>query len=100
MKDEFKRRRYLIGALALVSAFGVYAVFYFLRLEGINFRDLFMTDGDPHSISVISIFAYSLVFGLKHALEPDHLAAVSTITVEHQSLVGSSLVGAIWGVGH
>jgi sulfite exporter TauE/SafE len=100
MKSESKYRPYLMGALTLVSAFGVYAGFYVLRLEGIDFRDLFMTDGDPHSISVISIFAYSLVFGLKHALEPDHLAAVSTITVEHQSLVGSSLVGAIWGVGH
>ncbi|MGH9937736.1 MAG: hypothetical protein ACREAM_15935 [Blastocatellia bacterium] len=59
-----------------------------------------LTDGSPHSISVVSILAYSLVFGLKHALEPDHLAAVSTIAVEHKSLVGSSLVGAVWGVGH
>jgi sulfite exporter TauE/SafE len=62
--------------------------------------ELLFTDGAPHSISVVSILAYSLVFGLKHALEPDHLAAVSTIAVEHKSLIGSSLVGAVWGVGH
>jgi len=59
-----------------------------------------LTDGIPHSISVASILAYSLVFGLKHALEPDHLAAVSTIAIEHKSLAASSFVGALWGVGH
>ena len=30
----------------------------------------------------------------QYALEPDHLAAVSTIAVEHKLLFGSSLVGA------
>jgi hypothetical protein len=41
-----------------------------------------------------------LVFGLKHALDADHLAAVSTIVSERRSLLGSSLIGALWGVGH
>lgn len=38
--------------------------------------------------------------GLRHALDPDHLAAVSTIVSESRSIRRSSLVGASWGLGH
>jgi len=38
--------------------------------------------------------------GLKHATEADHLAAVSAIVSERQSLRESAKVGAIWGLGH
>lgn len=51
--------------------------------------------------------AYSLVllgtgfvFGLKHALDADHLAAVSTIVSERKTWWSSSLVGGLWGIGH
>jgi hypothetical protein len=37
--------------------------------------------------------------GLRHALDPDHLAAVSTIVSESRSIWRSSLVGASWGLG-
>ncbi|HZF37983.1 MAG TPA: hypothetical protein VE715_04110 [Blastocatellia bacterium] len=84
----------------IITGLAIYAGYLLLRRHGIGVRELLVTDGNPHSITVVSILAYSLVFGLKHALEPDHLAAVSTIAVEHKSLVGSSLVGAVWGVGH
>lgn len=47
-----------------------------------------------------SVLGLGLVFGLKHALEADHLAAVSTIVSERKSVLSSSLVGALWGVGH
>jgi sulfite exporter TauE/SafE len=40
------------------------------------------------------------VLGLKHAVEADHLAAVSTIVSERKSLWSSSLVGGLWGLGH
>jgi ABC-type nickel/cobalt efflux system permease component RcnA len=40
------------------------------------------------------------VLGLRHALDPDHLVAVSTIVGEHRSLKRSSLVGTFWGLGH
>ncbi|MCS6914673.1 MAG: hypothetical protein RMK29_07395 [Myxococcales bacterium] len=40
------------------------------------------------------------LLGLRHALEPDHLAAISTLLPEApDSLRGASL-GASWGVGH
>lgn len=38
--------------------------------------------------------------GLRHALEPDHLAAVSTIVSDRKSVWSSSLVGGLWGIGH
>ena len=38
--------------------------------------------------------------GLRHALDPDHLVAVTTIVSEHKSLSRSSLVGTFWGLGH
>src|SRR5213080_2172025 len=37
---------------------------------------------------------------MKHAVEADHVAAVSTIASEHPSIIGSSFVGALWGIGH
>lgn len=43
---------------------------------------------------------FGFVLGLKHAVEADHLAAVSTIVSERRSLLSSSLVGGLWGVGH
>jgi sulfite exporter TauE/SafE len=49
---------------------------------------------------MISIIALGFVLGLKHAVEADHLAAVSTIASERRSLLSSSLVGALWGLGH
>jgi len=49
---------------------------------------------------MISFIAFGFVLGLKHAIEADHLAAVSTIASERRSLLSSSLVGALWGLGH
>lgn len=40
------------------------------------------------------------VLGLKHALEADHLIAVSTIVSEHKTVWKSALVGTMWGIGH
>ena len=40
------------------------------------------------------------LIGLKHATEADHLAAVSTIVSERRSLLGSAVIGGIWGLGH
>jgi hypothetical protein len=52
------------------------------------------------SLSTASVLALGFVLGLKHAVEVDHLAAVSTIVSERKSLLSSMLVGGLWGVGH
>lgn len=40
------------------------------------------------------------VLGLRHATEADHLVAVTAIVSEQRSIWRSSLIGALWGVGH
>jgi len=50
--------------------------------------------------TVLAHFGVGLILGMKHALDPDHIVAVSTIVSEQKSLTRSSLVGAFWGAGH
>ena len=49
---------------------------------------------------VWTTLALGFVLGLRHALDADHLAAVSTFVTEERSLLRSSLIGVSWGVGH
>jgi sulfite exporter TauE/SafE len=53
-----------------------------------------------NSLTTASVLSFGFVLGLKHAVEADHLAAVSTIVSERKSLLSSSLVGGLWGIGH
>ena len=41
-----------------------------------------------------------LLLGLRHAFEPDHLTAVSTLVVETCDTRRGMVLGAIWGLGH
>ena len=41
-----------------------------------------------------------LVLGLRHAFDPDHVAAVSAITARHRNPWTASWIGASWGLGH
>ena len=40
------------------------------------------------------------MIGLRHALDADHLAAVSAIVSDRRSVWSSSIVGGLWGLGH
>jgi len=44
--------------------------------------------------------ALGLGLGARHALEPDHLAAVSALAADHPGGRRGLLIGALWGVGH
>jgi ABC-type nickel/cobalt efflux system permease component RcnA len=50
--------------------------------------------------SAISILGLGFFLGLRHALDADHLVAVSTIVSERKGFWNFSLVGALWGLGH
>ena len=52
------------------------------------------------SLSLDSLMALGFLLGLRHTIEADHLAAVSTIVTKRGSLLSVSLVGALWGLGH
>src|SRR3954470_22694276 len=51
-------------------------------------------------ISFLSILALGFVLGIKHAIEPDHVIAVSTIASQSKKLFRSTLAGVFWGIGH
>lgn len=50
--------------------------------------------------SLYAAFGLGLILGLKHALDADHVIAVSTIVSEHKDLKWATLIGAFWGLGH
>jgi ABC-type nickel/cobalt efflux system permease component RcnA len=52
------------------------------------------------STGAFALLGLGLIFGLKHAMEVDHVVAVSTIVSEHRNLFRATLVGALWGAGH
>jgi hypothetical protein len=54
----------------------------------------------PAEFPVWSTLALGFVLGLRHALDADHLAAVSTFVSEERNVLRSTLVGVSWGMGH
>lgn len=51
-------------------------------------------------ISLLSILAVGFFLGMRHATDPDHVIAVTTIVSNQRSSVRSALIGAFWGLGH
>ncbi len=51
-------------------------------------------------IKLFAIVAIGFVLGLRHATDPDHVIAVSTIVTREQKVGRASLIGLAWGVGH
>jgi ABC-type nickel/cobalt efflux system permease component RcnA len=50
--------------------------------------------------SLVSALGVGFLLGLRHALDADHVAAVSTFVSRHRGVVRSCLVGTFWGIGH
>lgn len=50
--------------------------------------------------TLIATLGLGFILGLKHALDADHIVAISTIVGEHKSISRSSLIGTFWGLGH
>jgi high-affinity nickel permease len=51
-------------------------------------------------IGLLSIIAIGFFLGMRHATDPDHVIAVSTIVSRQQSPWHATLIGAVWGIGH
>ena len=85
----------IAGAVISVQAFGQ---------TGISFQTLFgdgsLSLSDIVRAGSLSVLGLGFVLGLKHALDADHLVAVSTIVSERKGFWSSSIVGALWGLGH
>jgi hypothetical protein len=50
--------------------------------------------------SVAGVLGLGFALGLRHALDVDHLAAVSALVSRHRSVWRASVAGALWGLGH
>jgi ABC-type nickel/cobalt efflux system permease component RcnA len=48
----------------------------------------------------LAVLGLGFALGVRHALDPDHLVAVSTIVSTNKSVARSSIAGAFWGLGH
>jgi len=51
-------------------------------------------------MSLFLTFITSLMLGMRHATDPDHIVAVTTIVSRERSVVKAAAIGAVWGAGH
>src|SRR5438477_4049859 len=50
--------------------------------------------------SALLILAIGFLLGMRHATDPDHVVAVSTIVSREKSIHRAGWIGILWGVGH
>jgi len=50
--------------------------------------------------TLLAIVTLGFFLGMRHATDPDHVVAVTTIVSREQSLFQAAIIGAVWGVGH
>jgi sulfite exporter TauE/SafE len=50
--------------------------------------------------NLLPIVGVGFVYGLRHATDPDHVVAVTTIVARQRTMTGAAAIGAAWGVGH
>ena len=51
-------------------------------------------------IGLISILALGFFLGMRHATDPDHVIAVTTIVSRERRFSKSAWIGVFWGIGH
>jgi len=54
----------------------------------------------PVAMNLLAILSLGFMLGMRHATDPDHVVAVTTIVSGHRNVRGAALVGAAWGLGH
>jgi high-affinity nickel-transport protein len=51
-------------------------------------------------LELITSSGFASLLGMRHALEPDHIAAVTTLVSSEKSSYRAAWLGVCWGVGH
>src|SRR5438445_7778943 len=51
-------------------------------------------------ITLVSIIALGFFLGMRHATDPDHVIAVTTIVSRQRNVRYAALIGLLWGLGH
>jgi hypothetical protein len=49
---------------------------------------------------LLAVISLGFFLGMRHATDPDHVIAVTTIVARHRTLTGAVAIGAAWGFGH
>src|SRR5260370_13568210 len=51
-------------------------------------------------LTLLSIIVLGFFLGMRHATDPDHVIAVTTIVSRQRSVRHAALIGLLWGLGH
>ena len=51
-------------------------------------------------VTLLAIMLVGLFLGMRHATDPDHVIAVTTIVSRLRSIRQAALIGVFWGIGH
>lgn len=51
-------------------------------------------------IDLLALVTLGFFLGMRHATDPDHVIAVTTIVTRQRSVGDAALVGTLWGIGH
>src|SRR6478672_1818743 len=51
-------------------------------------------------IGLLTIVAIGFFLGMRHATDPDHVIAVTTIVSQQRDIKRAALTGIFWGLGH
>jgi high-affinity nickel-transport protein len=54
----------------------------------------------PAVTDLLSLLGIGVLLGMRHATDPDHVVAVTTIVSRERTMRAAVLVGAVWGLGH
>jgi high-affinity nickel-transport protein len=50
--------------------------------------------------NLLAVIGVGFLLGVRHATDPDHVIAVTTIVSRQKDIRHAGLIGALWGVGH
>jgi hypothetical protein len=50
--------------------------------------------------ALLTVLALGFLLGMRHATDPDHVVAVTTIVSQQRSLARAARTGVLWGLGH
>jgi high-affinity nickel permease len=51
-------------------------------------------------MNLLAVIGLGFVLGMRHATDPDHVIAVSTIVSRQRSIRQAGAIGVLWGIGH
>lgn len=51
-------------------------------------------------VSFAAILGLGFLLGMRHATDPDHVVAITTIVTKQQGIAKAGVIGALWGLGH